>query len=229
MNINNNITKGYSREEREAQIAAVQRLSRKKRESNLHRPKSLIDALARQEPPSAAKIKALAEIEYSSPVTSLYLRMDPEKAAPREKALVRFFHSLKTRALEEQRDFIAALPKLQREILNDDSKEIEVLLAEHFVTTGPRSLIIFKSGEQLNRVFRLPARTIDALVIAGDPHVTPLEAVLEENERCCSWRSPSAKAVCWSIISGIWRLTGSRPLCRRRQCSRHSSETKGAI
>jgi hypothetical protein len=72
MNTNENITKGYSREEREEQVAAVQRLSGKKRESNLLRPKSLIDALARPEPPSAAGIKALAEIEYSSPVTSLY-------------------------------------------------------------------------------------------------------------------------------------------------------------
>ena len=112
MNINEDFTKGNSREEREEQIAAVQRLSRKKRESNLLRPKSLIDALARPEPPSSAEIKALAEIEYSSPVTSLYLRIDPENVAPSGKALVRSFHSLKTRALEEQRDFIAALPKL---------------------------------------------------------------------------------------------------------------------
>jgi hypothetical protein len=182
MNIKEDFIKGYSLEEREEEIATVRRLGRQTQKNHLLRPKSLIDALARLEPPSAAEIKALAEIEYSSPVTSLYLRMDPEKVAPR-KALVRFFHSLKTRALEEQRDFIAALPKLQREILNDDLKEIEVLLAEHLDTTGPRSLIIFKSGEQLNRVFRLPARTIDALVIAGDPHVTPLEAVLEGNEK----------------------------------------------
>jgi len=146
-------------------------------------PKSLIDALARPEPPSAAEIKALAEVEYSSPVTSLYLRMDPEKVVPEGKALVRFFHSLKTRALEEQKDFIEALPKPQKEILNDDLKEIEVLLAQYFVPAGPRSLIILKSGEQLNRVFRLPARTIDALVIGGDPDIAPLEAVLEENEK----------------------------------------------
>jgi hypothetical protein len=183
MNINANMTNGHSREEREEQIAAVHRLSRKKRANNLVRPKSLIDALARPGPPSAAEIKALAEIEYSSPVTSLYLRMDPEVAIPQEKALVRFFHSLKTRALDEQKDFIEALPKPQKEILNDDLKEIEVLLAEYFVPAGPRSLIILKSGEQLNRVFRLPAWTIDALVIGGDPHVTPFEAILEENEK----------------------------------------------
>ena len=183
MATNEDFTKGYSREEREEQIAAVRHLSRKTQKNYLLRPKSLIDALARPEPPSTAEIRALAEIEYSSPVTSLYLRMDPENTAPQGKALVRFFHSLKTRALEEQHDFIEALPKAQKEILNDDLKEIEVLLEQYFVPAGPRSLIIFKCGEQLNRVFRLPAWTIDAMVIGRDPHVAPLEAVLEENEK----------------------------------------------
>ena len=176
------LRRGYSRQEREQQIAAVHHLSRKTQKNYLLRPKSLIDALARPEPASAAEIRALAEIECSSPVTSLYLRMDPESTAPRGKALARIFHSLKTGALEEQKDFIEALPKAQKEILNDDLKEIEVLLDQYFVPAGPRSLIIFKCGEQLNRVFRLPAWTIDAMVIGGDPHVAPLEAVLEENE-----------------------------------------------
>jgi hypothetical protein len=183
MNINSNMISGYSREDREEQIAAMRRLSKKQRNDNLVRPKSLIDALAKPEPPSAAEIKPLAEIEYGSPVTSLYLRMDPENAAPPGKALVRVFHSLKTRALEEQKDFIEALPKRQKEILNDDLKEIEVLLAEYIVPGGPRSLIILKSGEQLNRVFGLPVWTINALMIGGDPHIAPLEAVLEENEK----------------------------------------------
>jgi hypothetical protein len=183
MATNEDFAKGYSREEREEQIAAVHHLSRKTQKNYLFRPKSLIDALARPEPPSAAEIRALAEIEYSSPVTSLYLRLDPENTAPQGKALVRFLHSLKTRALAEQNDFIEALPKPQKEILNDDLKEIEVLLEQYFVPAGPRSVIIFKCGEQLNRVFRMPAWTIDAMVIGSDPHVAPLEAVLEENEK----------------------------------------------
>jgi hypothetical protein len=182
MATNEDVTRGYSRQEREQRIAAVHHLSRKTQKNYLLRPKSLIDALARREPPAAAEIRALVEIEYSSPVTSLYLRMDPENTAPRGKALVRFFHSLKTRAFEEQNDFIEALPKAQKETLNDDLKEIEVLLEQYFVPAGPRSLILFKCGEQLNRVFRIPAGTIDALVIGGDSHVAPLEAVLEENE-----------------------------------------------
>jgi hypothetical protein len=183
MNINSNTTNGYSREEREEQIAAVHYLTLKKRANNLLRPKSLIDALAAPEAASSAEIKALAAVEYGSPVTSLYLRMDAENAAPPGKALLRLFHSLKTRALEEQKDFIAGLPKLQKEILTDDLKEIEVLLADYFPPADPRSLIIFKSGQQLNRVFRPAAWTIEALMIGGDPQVTPLEALLEENEK----------------------------------------------
>jgi hypothetical protein len=177
------LTRGYSRGEREEQVGVVRHLSRKTQKNYLLRPESLIDALATPAPASAAEITALAEIEYNSPVTSLYLRMDAESTAPPGKALVRFFHSLKTRALEEQHDFIEALPKAQKETLKDDLKEIEVLLEEYFVAAGPRSLIIFKCGEQMNRVFRLPAWTIDTMVIGGDPHVVPLEAVLEENEK----------------------------------------------
>jgi hypothetical protein len=174
---------GYSREEREKQVTAVQRLSKKQRNDNLLRPKSLIDALTTPEPPLLAEIKSMAEVEYASPVTSLYLRIEPENVAPPEKALIRYFHSLKTRALEEQKDFIAALPKLQKEILSDDLKEIEVFIDQYFVPAGYRALIIFKAGEQLNRVFKLPAWTLDALAIGGDPHIAPLEAVLEENEK----------------------------------------------
>ena len=183
MATNEDPIKAYSRQERDEQIAAVHHLSRKTQKNYLLRPKSLIGALARLEPASAVEIRALVEVEYSSPVTSLYLRMDPENTAPQGKALVRFFHSLKTGALQEQNDFIGALSKAQKEILNDDLKEMEVLLEQYFVPAGPRSLIIFKCGEQLNRVFRIPATTIDAMVIGGDPHVAPLEAVLEENEK----------------------------------------------
>src|SRR5579863_6776822 len=94
MATNEELTKGYPREEREEQIAALHHLSRKTQKNYLLRPKSLIDALARPEPPSAEKIRALAEIQCSGPVTSLYLRMDPENTAPRGKALARIFHSL---------------------------------------------------------------------------------------------------------------------------------------
>src|ERR1700691_5181588 len=46
MATNEDFTKGYSREEREEQIAAVHHLSRKTQKNYLLRPKSLIEALA---------------------------------------------------------------------------------------------------------------------------------------------------------------------------------------
>jgi hypothetical protein len=49
------------------------------------------------------------------------------------------------------------------------------------VPANLRSLIIFKSGETVNRIFRLPVRTADRLSIDVDPYILPLETVLEEN------------------------------------------------
>jgi hypothetical protein len=46
-----------------------------------------------------------------------------------------------------------------------------------------RSLIIFKSGEKLNRVIKLEVRASDRLTIDPDPYVVPLEAVLQQNEK----------------------------------------------
>ena len=109
--------------------------------------------------------------------------MDPENTAPQGKALVRFFHSLKTRALEEQNDFIEALPKPQKEILNDDLKEIEVLLAAVFRSCRPSIAHHLQVRRAVESGFQAAGVDIDALVIGGDPHVTPLEAVLEENEK----------------------------------------------
>ncbi len=71
------------RAEREQEVTAVRHLSRKTQQNYLVRPKSLIAALADPQPLSAEAIKSLAEIEYASPVTSLYLRMDAEDTAPR--------------------------------------------------------------------------------------------------------------------------------------------------
>jgi peptide subunit release factor 1 (eRF1) len=46
-----------------------------------------------------------------------------------------------------------------------------------------RSLVIFKSGDQLNRVMPLPVRVADSLTIDLDPYVEPLEAIMEEQRR----------------------------------------------
>lgn len=106
---------GYSAEERERQIADVQNL-RKKRGKKWRdlRPRTLLKAMGTPDPVSKELLKRIVEARYSDPVVSLYLRLNPEKVAPEPKALLRSFHALKTRALEEHKDFIESLSKLQK-------------------------------------------------------------------------------------------------------------------
>ena len=132
---------------------------------------------------SPQDLKTLIETTYESPVTSLYLSLSPEKVAPAEKGLLRSFHSLKTGALEVSKDFIEALSRAEKQNLTQDLEEIEAFLAESVVPSNMRSLIIFKSGELLNRVMRFPVHLADRLVIDADPYILPLEAVLEENPK----------------------------------------------
>jgi hypothetical protein len=128
-------------------------------------------------------LKTLVETEYHNPVVSFYMQLTPMKVAPPERAPVRFFHSLKSRAVEQRKDFIDALSRPQQELLTYDLEEIEHFLEGYLVPEGIRSVVIFKSGEELNHVIALPVRTTDDLVIDPDPYILPLEAALEEHER----------------------------------------------
>jgi len=146
-------------------------------------PRSLLRAMGAQDGVSEDKIRALVETEYSDPVISLYLNLSPEKVAPEPKGLLRSFHSMKTRALEAHRDFIESLSKSQKATLEHDLQEIDAFLADYFVPQHLRSLVIFRSGEKLNEVIGLLVRTNDVFKIDPDPYITPLEAVLEDDEK----------------------------------------------
>lgn len=132
---------------------------------------------------SEEKVRALVETEYTDPVISMYLDFSAEKVAPEPKGLLRSFHSMKRHALDEHKDFIDSLSKSQKATLEHDIQEIEGFLANYFVPQHLRSLIIFRSGQKLNEVIglRVPAR--DALKIDPDPYITPLEAILEDDEK----------------------------------------------
>ena len=174
----------YAVEEREKQIAVLHELKRARRRERQERPPdSLLKALHEQNVLSAVDLKALSEAEYKNPVVSLYIQLSPEKVAPAENALVRSFHSLKSRALEQRKDFIDTLAWPQRELLTHDLKEMELFLAAYFVPDNVHSVVIFKSGEELNRVIALSVCTTDNFVIDPDPYILPLELLLEEHER----------------------------------------------
>jgi peptide chain release factor subunit 1 len=83
----------------------------------------------------------------------------------------------------ERLDFLSALSRAQREVVDQDLNEVERFLASEFVPENVRSLILFKSNDELNRVIRVPVRTADMLVIDVDPYTFPLESVLEADEK----------------------------------------------
>jgi hypothetical protein len=159
-----------------------QRKKHGKKWRELH-PRSLLRAMGAQDGVSEDKVRALVETEYTDPVISLYLRLNAEKVAPEPGGLLRSFHSMKTRALDEHKDFIESLSKSQKATLEHDIHEIEAFLADYFAPQRLRSLIIFRSGEKLNEVIGLLVPTSDVLKIDPDPYITPLEAVLEDDER----------------------------------------------
>jgi hypothetical protein len=173
----------YPVEEREKQISLLRELKLKRRQGQDLRPTSLVLAAREGTTLSKRELKAMVEAKYQSPVISLYMALTPEAVAPKEKALTRLFHSARTRALEERKEFVASLSRPQRETLTFDLKEIEIFLAEYFIPREVRTLVIFKSGEELNRVFGLPVHIPDLLAIDPYPLITPLESVLEEQER----------------------------------------------
>jgi hypothetical protein len=175
---------GYTAEEREHQVAAVQEQA-KKRWTYKHRelrPRNLLLAMAQQQRISGQWLREIVEQQYADPVVSLYLTMNAEKAAAGPNALLRAFHALKTRAHEERKDYLASLSRDQKLALQHDLDEIEKLLQDSFRPENLHSLIIFRSGEELNRVAKLLVPMTDALVLDPDPYVLPLEVVLEDKE-----------------------------------------------
>ena len=132
---------------------------------------------------SREDLKAIARQHYERPVITFYLNFSPERLVRADPPVfVSVFHSLRHQALEARKAHIETLPREQRLRLPEDLREVEAFL-EAYQPSGARSLVVFKSGTQLNRVMPLPVRVADSLTIDADPYVEPLEAILEEQHR----------------------------------------------
>ena len=132
---------------------------------------------------SREDLKAIARQHYERPVISFYLNFAPERLVRADPPVfVSVFHSLRHQALEARKANIESLPREQRLGLPEDLRDVEAFL-EGYQPSGARSLVVFKSGTQLNRVMPLPVRVADSLTIDADPYVEPLEAILEEQHR----------------------------------------------
>jgi hypothetical protein len=128
-------------------------------------------------------LKAIARQHYERPVITFYLNFSPERLVRADPPVfVSVFHSLRHQALEARKAHTETLPREQRLGLPEDLREVEAFL-EGYQPSGARSLVVLKSGTQLNRVMPLPVRVADSLTIDADPYVEPLEAIMEEQHR----------------------------------------------
>lgn len=128
-------------------------------------------------------LKAIARQHHERPVITFYLNFAPERLVRADPPVfVSVFHSLRHQALEARKAQLEALPREQRLGLPEDLRDVEAFL-EGYQPSGARSLVVFKSGAQLNRVMPLPVRVADSLTIDADPFVEPLEAIMEEQHR----------------------------------------------
>lgn len=167
--------------ERERKIESMRGTRRKGRRSAV-RPEapSLGKGLQAEHFVTSAELRELATRTYSQPVISVYLNLTPDRAGRGPGAYLTLFNSMRHRELAARQELIDHLSTQQRSALRSDLDEIEDLLRTVDLFRA-RSLAVFKSGELLNRVVRLPVRTADSLTIEADPYVEPLEAVLEEH------------------------------------------------
>lgn len=176
---------GYTEQERAQQVASVEEQAKvrwgyKKREL---RPQTLLLAMAQQPRVSREWLREIMQEQYANPVVSLYLTRSPQEVAAGPKgSMLSTFHELKPRVMEDRKGYLASLSREQKFALEHDLAEIESFLQEDLPGDKLRSLIVFRSGEQLNRVAKLFVPTTNALVIDPDPYVLPLEAAFEQNE-----------------------------------------------
>ncbi len=145
--------------------------------------KTLAAAFAERPFISREDLKAIARQPYERPVITFYLNLAPQQGVRSDPPVfVSVFHSLRHRELEARKPYIDGLPRTHRLAVPADLAEVQAFL-EGYQPAGARALVIFKSGEHLNRVMPLPARVADSLTIDADPYIEPLEAIMEEQRR----------------------------------------------
>src|SRR5258708_5859548 len=126
---------------------------------------------------------AIARQHYERPVITFYLNLAPQQGVRSDPPVfLSIFHSLRHRELEARKPYIESLPRAHRLAIPEDLAEVQAFL-QAYQPAVARSLVIFKSGDQLNRVMPLPVRVADSLTIDPDPYVEPLEAIMEEQRR----------------------------------------------
>src|SRR2546430_5303188 len=171
-------------EERERRVRGTRTTSTMARAAQeIPEPTTLKAAFADRPFISREDLRKIGRQHYERPVITFYLNLAPQEGVRSDPPVfISVFHSLRHRELEARKPYIESLPRAHRLAIPDDLAEVQAFL-EGYQAASARALVIFKSGEQLNRVMPLPARVADSLTIDADPYIEPLEAILEEQRR----------------------------------------------
>ncbi len=171
-------------EERERRVKGTRTTNAMARAAQeIPEPTTLKAAFADRPFISREDLRNLTRQHYERPVITFYLNLAPQQGVRSDPPVfVSVFHSLRHRELEARKPYIEGLPRAHRLALPDDLAEVQAFL-EGYQAASARALVIFKSGEQLNRVMPLPTRVADSLTIDADPYIEPLEAIMEEQRR----------------------------------------------
>lgn len=171
-------TQWESSDERRQRIGQLTRAQIKR-----HKPsdtRSLHDALTTGGLITRRELRALPQ-RLPSPVISLYLTLAPDPPAPQVAPLTAF-HSLRHTVLAARQAFVDGLDRYAQMRLEHDLDELAEFV-EHLEQQGMRSIVVFKCGGELNRVFRLPLPLHDRLLIDPEPYVEPLDVLLETHSK----------------------------------------------
>jgi len=171
-------------EEREQRVRGTRTTSALARAAEqIPEGKTLAAAFAERSFISREDLRNIARQHYERAVITFYLNLAPEQGVRSDPPVfLSVFHSLRHRELEARKPYIEGLPRAHRLALPDDLADVQAFL-EGYQPAAARALVIFKSGEQLNRVMPLPMRVADSLTIDADPYIEPLEAIMEEQRR----------------------------------------------
>lgn len=144
---------------------------------------SLERAFTRTNTTSLPELIALTKKNYSTPVTSLYLDITPERLIRDRKIYLSYFNSLRRESLKNEKEYINTLSHEKNMAIREDLDQIEQYLTNQFVPEDLKSLVIFKSATDLHLLIKLPVHMKDRLIIDNNPYTSPLEILLQNAPR----------------------------------------------
>lgn len=174
----------YQVEETKRQKHEVQKVKGKGRD-NEHtlRARRLEKAQEQQAVPTRAMLEALASHSYDHPVMSMYLRITPDTTLGTPKTYLHIYNVLKEELVKSTLPYMKNLSHFERKSMLADLAKIASFIDYDFTADGTKTLIIFRSGKELNRLIRLPVLLPDLLTVNPHPVVEPLIQALETHQK----------------------------------------------